>query len=192
MTHDQRLDSKQLFEQHAQFVARFIFRMGIRDADLDDLLQEVFLVAHRLGGYHPGPAKPTTFLATIAVKLVKTERRKRQVRSFVEANDDEVMAASGEGDPEQTATERQQLLALQKVLEMLDEEKRAVFVLAELEGETVVSIATSLGIPLDTAYSRLRAARLAFRRAAEESPKDAGEMVPPRKRAIAREGHTPS
>ena len=157
--------------------------MGIRDADLDDLLQEVFLVAHRLGGYHPGPAKPTTFLATIAVKLVKTERRKRQVRSFVEANDDEVMAASGEGDPEQTATERQQLVALQRVLDMLDEEKRAVFVLAELEGETVVSIATSLGIPIDTAYSRLRAARLAFRRAAEEDPERGSEPPAPRKRA---------
>jgi RNA polymerase sigma-70 factor (ECF subfamily) len=169
MTDDQRLTSGQLFERHAQFVARFIFRMGVRDADLDDLLQEVFLVVHRLGGYHPGPAKPTTFLATIAVKLVRTERRKRQVRSFVEANDDEVREASGEGNPEQTATERQRLVELQKVLEMLDEEKRAVFVLAELQGETVVSIASSLGIPIDTAYSRLRAARLAFRKATEGS-----------------------
>lgn len=169
MTDDQRLTSGQLFERHAPFVARFIFRMGLRDADLDDLLQEVFLVAHRLGGYQPGPAKPTTFLATIAVKLVRTERRKRRVRSFVESNDDEVREASGEGNPEQSATERQRLVGLQKVLEMLDEEKRAVFVLAELQGETVVSIATSLGIPIDTAYSRLRAARLAFRKATEGS-----------------------
>jgi RNA polymerase sigma-70 factor (ECF subfamily) len=91
------------------------------------------------------------------------------VRSFVEANDDEVSEASGEGNPEQTATERQRLVELQKVLEMLDEEKRAVFVLAELQGETVVSIATRLGIPIDTAYSRLRAARLAFRKATEGS-----------------------
>ena len=164
---DQALDSKQLFERYARFVGRFIVRMGVSRADVDDLLQEVFLVAHRHGGYQPGPAKPTTYLASIAVKLVKTERRKRQVRSFVEANDDQVQAAAAEGDPEQDATERQGLIELQRALDALDADKRAVFVLAELQGETVVSIAAGLGIPVDTAYSRLRAARIAVRKTAE-------------------------
>jgi RNA polymerase sigma-70 factor (ECF subfamily) len=161
------LSSKELFERHAPFVAKFILRMGVARDDIEDLKQEVFLVAHRLGGYQPGPAKPTTFLASVAVKLVRTERRKRRVRSFVEANDDEVQMARAEGDPEQDVTERQRLGALQRLLDKLDDDKRAVFVLAELHGETVVSIASGLGIPVDTAYSRLRAARLAFRKAAE-------------------------
>jgi len=53
-----------------------------------------------------------------------------------------------------------------------------VFVLAELQGETVVSIAAGLGIPVDTAYSRLRAARLAFRKAAEASGSNVTETIP--------------
>lgn len=164
---DVALDSRQLFERYAPFTARFIVRMGVARSDVDDLLQEVFLVAHRLGGYQPGPAKPTTYLASIAVKLVKTERRKRRVRAFVEADDDQVQAAVGESDPEQDASERQKLVELQRALETLDDDKRAVFILAELQGETVVSIASGLGIPLDTAYSRLRAARIAVRKATE-------------------------
>ena len=156
---DQPLNSKELFVQYAPFVGRFLVRMGVARADVDDLLQEVFLVAHRIGGYRPGPAKPTTYLASIAVKLVKTERRKRQVRSFVEANDDHVQAAAAEGDPEQDATERQGLIELQRVLDTLDDDKRAVFVLYELEELTVAEVAAAVGCPLQTAYSRLHAAR---------------------------------
>ena len=51
-------------------------------------------------------------------------------------------------------------------LDTLDDDKRAVFVMAALEGETVGSIAAGLGIPVDTAYSRLRAGRKLFREAA--------------------------
>jgi RNA polymerase sigma-70 factor (ECF subfamily) len=167
---DQALSSKQLFEQHAAFVAKFIVRMGVPRVDVDDLLQEVFLVAHRLGGYQPGPAKPTTFLASVAVKLVRTERRKRRVRSFVEADDERVQLARAPGDPEQDVADRQQLGELKRIVEQLDDDKRAVFVLADLHGETVVSIASGLGIPVDTAYSRLRAARIAFRKAANVGP----------------------
>jgi RNA polymerase sigma-70 factor (ECF subfamily) len=125
-------------------------------------MQEVFLIAHRNGGYQPGPAKPTTYLASIAFRLVHTERRKKKVRSFVEVNDERVSAASGGADPERIAVQQEQMRALQRALDALDEEKRAVFVLAELQGETVVSIAAGLGIPVDTAYSRLRAARKQF------------------------------
>jgi RNA polymerase sigma-70 factor (ECF subfamily) len=137
-----------LFEQHAAFVAKFIVRMGVPRVDVDDLLQEVFLVAHRLGGYQPGPAKPTTFLASVAVKLVRTERRKRRVRSFVEADDERVQLARAPGDPEQDVADRQQLGELKRIVEQLDDDKRAVFVLADLHGETVVSIASGLGIPV--------------------------------------------
>jgi len=63
-------------------------------------------------------------------------------------------------------------------LERLDDDKRAVFVMAEIQGETVVSIAAGLGIPVDTAYSRLRAARKLFQEAAAEL-RDHSESEPP-------------
>lgn len=162
MAQDEHLDSAELYRRHAPFVAKFILRMGVPRADLDDMMQEVFLIAHRNGGYDPGPAKPTTYLANIAYRIVYTERRKRKVRSFVESNDAQVSAAGGKGDPEHTAAHNEHMKRLQHALDGLDEDKRAVFVLAELQGETVASIAAGMGIPVDTAYSRLRAARKLF------------------------------
>jgi RNA polymerase sigma-70 factor, ECF subfamily len=175
LVEEPHLDSAELFRRHAPFVAKFILRMGVPRADLDDLMQEVFLIAHRAGGYTPGPAKPTTYLASIAFKLVHTERRKRRVRSFVETNEQRVSDARGSSDPERSAVERERLAQLQRALDTLDEDKRAVFVLVELQGESVPAIAPALGIPVDTAYSRLRAARKLFREAVAAQ---SGEEVP--------------
>jgi RNA polymerase sigma-70 factor (ECF subfamily) len=164
---DGHLSSADLFKQYAAFVASFLLRMGISRSDLDDVMQDVFLVAHKLGGYTPGPAKPTTYLANIALRAATTHRRKGQVRSFVRANDELVSDAAGEvQDPERAAETQRRLQMLQAVLEQLDEDKRAIFIMAEIHGETVVAIAAGLGIPVDTAYSRLRAARKLFQEAA--------------------------
>src|ERR1044071_5959485 len=133
LVEQEHLDSAELFRRHAPFVAKFILRMGVPRADLDDLMQEVFLVAHRGGGYSPGPAKPTTYLASIAFRLVHTERRKRRVRSFIETNEERVNAAQGDSDPERAAGQGERLLQLQKALDTLDEDKRAVFILVELQ-----------------------------------------------------------
>jgi RNA polymerase sigma-70 factor (ECF subfamily) len=173
------LTSADLFRQYATFVAAFLIRMGVQRADLDDVMQEVFLVAHRLGGYTPGPAKPTTYLANIALRAATSHRRKGQVRSFVRANDELVGNAGSEAnDPERVADNKQRLELLDRCLERLDDDKRAVFVMAEIQGETVVSIAAGLGIPVDTAYSRLRAARKLFQEAAAEL-RAQGESEPP-------------
>ncbi len=165
MQADGHLSSAALFARHAPFVARFLTRMGVSRADLDDVMQDVFLVAHKLGGYTPGPAKPTTYLANIALRAATTHRRKRQVRSFVHVNDGLVDAAAAETDPERSVQQQQRLQVLQGALDKLDDDKRAIFVMAEIEGETVVAIAAGLGIPVDTAYSRLRAARKLFHEA---------------------------
>jgi RNA polymerase sigma-70 factor (ECF subfamily) len=168
LTDAEPLTSAELFKKHAPFVAKFLLRMGAPRSDLDDLMQEVFLIAHRNGGYQPGPAKPTTYLASIAFRLVHTERRKRRVRSFVELNEERVGHATSGGDPERDSLQKEQLRRLDRALDQLDAEKRAVLVLADIQGDTVVSIASALGINLDTAYSRLRAARRQFREALEE------------------------
>lgn len=163
------LDSAELFRRYAAFVANFLARMGVARADIDDLVQEVFLVAHRAGGYTPGPAKPTTYLASIAFRAATTHRRKRQTRSFVKLADETVASAGDErNSPERDADQKRQLALLDRALEALDPDKRVVFVMAELQGDSVVAIAQGLGIPVDTAYSRLRAARRLFREAAEE------------------------
>lgn len=168
MSNDGHLDSAELFRRYAAFVAHFLVRMGVPRVDLDDVVQEVFLVAHRNGGYMPGPAKPTTYLGAIAFRAATTHRRKGKTRSFVRAADEVVTRAGDERmSPERDAENKRQLAILERALEALDPDKRAVFVMAELQGETAVSIAAGLGIPVDTAYSRLRAARQIFREAAK-------------------------
>ena len=58
-----------------------------------------------------------------------------------------------------------QVKLLFSLLEELDEPKREVFLMVELDELTVPEIAEILEIPLNTAYSRLRAARQAFEEA---------------------------
>lgn len=155
-------------------------RMGVPQRDLDDLMQEVFLVAHKNGGYEPGPAKPTTYLANIAFKAVVTHRRKAKTRGFVSADDEVVGRAAAQQGTAQDQHEREQRLAiLGRVLDSLDADKRAIFVLTEIQGETVVSAAQGLGINLDTAYSRLRSARQRFREAAEALDEEQAEALSP-------------
>jgi RNA polymerase sigma-70 factor (ECF subfamily) len=55
------------------------------------------------------------------------------------------------------------------VLDQLDEEKRQVFVLYEIEELEMKDIASAMGTPLQTAYSRLRAARQMLARALSEA-----------------------
>src|SRR5215475_4973609 len=73
------LSTEELFRRFAPFVARFLYRLGVRSDGLDDLVQEVFLVVHRRGGYRAGPAKPTSYLATIAANAASAYRRRQRV-----------------------------------------------------------------------------------------------------------------
>jgi RNA polymerase sigma-70 factor (ECF subfamily) len=161
----QHLDAEALYRAHADFVARFLLRLGAHGQDIPDLLQEVFLVAHRRGGFTVGPAKPTTWLAEIAFR-VASDRRKKTRRRLEDADQDSIALAPAAGaSPGETTEARQALGRVQRALEVLSVDKRAVFVLFELEGESCDAIARGLGIPVGTVYSRLHAARREFARA---------------------------
>jgi RNA polymerase sigma-70 factor (ECF subfamily) len=161
----QHLDAEALYRAHADFVARFLLRLGAHGQDIPDLLQEVFLVAHRRGGFTVGPAKPTTWLAEIAFR-VASDRRKKTRRRLEDADQDSIALAPGSSaSPGDTAEARQALDRVQQALDQLSVDKRAVFVLFELEGESCDAIARGLGIPVGTVYSRLHAARREFARA---------------------------
>jgi RNA polymerase sigma-70 factor (ECF subfamily) len=163
MNEGKYIDSEELFKRHAQFVARFLIRMGVRDNDLDDLIQDVFLVAHRNGGYRPGSASPTTYLASIAIRARAAHRRKQKSRTWLESNPNAVGRASGEEqDALETMVRQVDAACFEEALDTLDPDKRAVFVLVEVEGESCVSVSAGLNIPLNTVYSRLRAARERF------------------------------
>jgi len=158
------LDAEALYRAHSEFVARFLLKLGASGQDVPDLLQEVFLVAHRRGGFIMGPAKPTTWLAEIAFR-VASDRRKKTKRKPEDADTDAIaLLPAASATPGEAAEARQGLARVQRALDSLTSDKRVVFVLFELEGESCDAIAKGLGIPVGTVYSRLHAARREFAR----------------------------
>jgi RNA polymerase sigma-70 factor (ECF subfamily) len=158
------IDSETLFKLYAGFVASFLYRQGARGADIEDLVQEVFLTAHRRGGYRPGVASPTTFLAHLALEA-NLARRRGEGRWQRSHTDEATVATVGAApaDPAQAFAAREAARRLQAALDRIEPGQRAVFVLFELEGESCDSIAAGLQLPVGTVHSRLHAARKAFR-----------------------------
>ncbi|MCA9689195.1 MAG: sigma-70 family RNA polymerase sigma factor [Myxococcales bacterium] len=179
-----RVDAASLFRAHARFVASFLARLGAASGEIEDLVQEVFLVAHRRGGFLPGAARPTTWLAEIALRVHGAHRRKRRRRP--EAPDTERIAdtPSSGRTPGQHAEQREALARVQRALEAIDEPRRAVFILFELAGESCDAIAAGLAIPIGTVYSRLHKARKLFREAYSRLQEDEAPAVTRAKRAV--------
>ncbi len=174
-----RLDAEALFRAHAPFVAAFLHRLGTAAADVDDLVQEVFLVAHRKGGYVPGAGQPRTWLAAIALHVARSGRRARSRRRDVMDETALQAAASVAPDPAEALELRKSLQRVQRALQALDLGHRAAFVLYEIEGEPCESIAASFGVPIGTIYSRLHHARRRFQEAyAVAAQDDPGALRP--------------
>jgi len=164
----ERLSAEELYRAHARFVAGFVLRQGASRNDVEDVVQEVFLVAHRRGGFAPGAAKPTTWLAEIALR-VWANRRRTDRRKPRDASDVELAAS---GNPETALQTQRSLERVQRCLDALDFDHRAVFVLFELEGESCAEIAAALSVPIGTVHSRLHNARKRFRDAYEAGGSD--------------------
>ncbi len=153
------LDAGAMFRAHGAFVARFLAWLGARGQELEDLVQEVFLVAHRRGGFQPGAARPTTWLAEIALRVWKTARRTRRRRPEQTDLGALALAPAPGSSPAESAELAQAAQRIARALASLDADTRALLVLFEIEGEPCDAIAASLGIPVGTVYSRLHAAR---------------------------------
>ncbi len=159
------LGTEDLFRAHARFVADFLARLGVPPRDVDDLVQEVFLVVHRKGGFVEEEARPTTYLAAIAVRIASTARRTHARRRLANEPTAIDAMASRDPSPHDSADTSESLERVGKALDALDLEKRAVFVLFEINGEPCEEIARALDVPLGTVHSRLHAARAAFKKA---------------------------
>ena len=154
-----------LVEQHADFVWRSLRRMGVGETQADDATQEVFIVtSQKLERVEPG--RERAFLYGVAMNVAAHVRRSR-ARSREVAETPETLAAVDKApDPEMRLADAQARALLDRVLETLSEELRAVFVLFELEEMTMIDIARLLDVPAGTVASRLRRAREDFHAAA--------------------------
>lgn len=149
---------RQLFDEHAAFVWRSLRRLGIAEADLDDVQQEVFLVVYRRLSEYQERDRARAWLYSICTRVARTQRRTVFRRREQLSNE----VPEGRVAPTQLVrVEEREALALgHRLLAALPEEQREVFVLYEIEHIPMQQIADALGCPLYTAYSRLRAGRL--------------------------------
>jgi RNA polymerase sigma-70 factor (ECF subfamily) len=151
-----------LFDQHAPYVGRTLRCLGVRDHELSDVLQEVFLLAHdRLPPFeHDATARERAWLYAICVRKALSARRDAARRALREVRDEaRVAEAPGAHSPHDELERTRKLAQAMAILEQLDEDKRAVFVLHEVEQLAMSEVATIVGTPLQTAYSRLYAAK---------------------------------
>jgi RNA polymerase sigma-70 factor (ECF subfamily) len=148
-----------IFREHGPFVWRALRRLGVASADVDDACQEVFVVVNRKLGEYQGRAQMRTWLYGIAVRVAAAQRRRSHARHEVATEEPIALETTSSSNPESAAGEREALVMLDRALDELDDDKRAVFILYEVEGLEMPEVAEALACPVQTAYSRLHAAR---------------------------------
>jgi RNA polymerase sigma-70 factor, ECF subfamily len=142
---------------HAGYVGRALRYLGVPESDLDDACQEVFLVVQRRSGDFRSHTELRTWLYAICIRVAKAQRRKSARRREQPIADLVEMPAEASQERELERSRARELLA--HLLDELDHDKRSVFVLYELEDLSMQEISRIVGCPLQTAYSRLHAAR---------------------------------
>jgi RNA polymerase sigma-70 factor (ECF subfamily) len=159
-----RADFRQIYDTHIDYVWRLFRRLGVWERDLEDAAHELFVVVHRrLDDYDPSrPLKP--WLAGIATRVASDFRKRahRRREHAQEAEEIERVSAGQVQSLQHQLEAREEIRLVYRALESLDEPRRTVFVLHDIEGHTMPELQQALDVPLNTLYSRLRSAREMF------------------------------
>ena len=148
---------REVYEEHGPFVCRSLRQLGVPEADLDDLLQEVFLVVYQRLGDYEERGRARSWLYSICTRVARSQRRKLMRRREGSADllvDEPIPASQLE-----RLEEREALVLGQRLLSKLSPQQREVFWLYEVEDMPMSEVAQALNCPLQTAYSRLHKAR---------------------------------
>lgn len=153
-----------VYEEYFSFVWRSLLRLGVSQANVDDAAQDVFVVIHRRLSTFEGRSSLKTWIFCVAQRIAHDYRRRE--RRAEAQGPVPLTLLDGRSCPEQRTEDARAAAFLDAFLATLDDGKREVFILMELEQMTAPETADALGINVNTVYSRLRAVRLQFRQAA--------------------------
>ena len=165
----------QIFEQHTPFLWRALTGLGVPSHEVQDLCQEIMITVHRRLPSFDGVSL-RGWLYGICVRVASDYRRSARVRREIlsEAPPDEVSWT----DLGESIDRGRDIRRLLGALARLDEPKRVAFVLFEIEELTLAEVSEAVGAPLQTVYSRIKAAREQMQRAFQaqrsERPKNGG------------------
>jgi RNA polymerase sigma-70 factor (ECF subfamily) len=167
---------RSMVDGHFDFIWRSLRGLGVPSAMIDDAAQQVFWTAsQKLDAIVAGSER--SFLFATARGVAANARRARLRNRELPDEDAVASYVDRSPDPEEVAASRQARRVLDRILDGLSEDLRAVFILYELEGQTMAEIATLLETPPGTVASRLRRAREDFQTAARRHQGSGGEKT---------------
>ena len=156
----------EVYATHFKYVWRCLRALGVQGDLLDDAVQDVFLVVQRKLPAFEGQAQLSTWLYAIALRVARRSRARMAAEATkLVAAEPGSSRCAGLAEIDRAAApdgERGELDLARRALLALDDDKREVFVLAFIEQMSAPEIARATGLPVNTVYSRMRAARLAF------------------------------
>jgi len=155
-----RSAAREIYADHVGYVARLAHGYGLRDAELEDAVQDVFITFFQKFNTGIATATPRTWLYTTTHNVCRNRRRSlwRSLRRW--ASDALATKLESKEPSAERLTDAQQ--TLHRLLDKLDDDKRQVFELAEIEQFTLAEIGALLGVSSNTVGSRLSAARKQF------------------------------
>jgi len=151
-----------VYSQYFSFVWASARRLGVETSAIDDVVQDIFIAIH--GGLHTlqRPEALKSWIYSVARRTVSNHHRAARARGGKGTTVVDDQLESQQPTPFEVTQKNSDLHVLASLLAELEESKREIFALVELEEMSVPEVADALDIPVNTAYSRLRAARLAF------------------------------
>lgn len=152
-----------MYQREYPYVGKVLIRLGVRAADREDVAHDVFVVAFRGWSKFDSSRPVRPWLFGIAFRVLRDRKSKHQNR--FEQPVAEVDAVDGRRNAEEIASQREALQQVERALGAVELERRAVLVMHDIDETPMPQIAESLGLPLNTAYSRLRLARRDFNEA---------------------------
>jgi RNA polymerase sigma-70 factor (ECF subfamily) len=169
----------EIYAEYAPFVWRNLRRLGVPESAVEDAVQDVFLVIHRRLHEFEARSSLRTWIFGIVMRVAARQReqlKSRQMR-YTPATDGllETLSTATTQGPYDLLVQRQAADLIYWVLDELDEEKRTIVVMVELEQMPVVEVAKVLNINLNTAYTRLRLARRALQAKLQQVVGESGE-----------------
>jgi RNA polymerase sigma-70 factor (ECF subfamily) len=163
----------EIYDAHFDFVWRNARRLGVPDASADDVAQDVFIVVQRRLADYDGRASMQAWIFGILLRVVHDYRRsfRRKGARTVSLDHESIkdFGASPGPAPSELAERAERVRLVDRLLSELDEDKRTLLILSELEQWTLREIAALFGSNINTIFSRLRAAKRAFAQAYERS-----------------------
>jgi RNA polymerase sigma-70 factor (ECF subfamily) len=175
-----RVTFEELYERHVDFLWRNARRLGVGDDAVDDVLQQVFLVVHRRLPELAIAGSEKAWLFGVLVRVVRDHKRSLRRKSphrFFALTDPETLADDRGRQPDESLARAEAAALVQSWLDALDDDKREVFILADIEQLSAREIGEATNTNPSTVYSRLRAARQAFEAAAARHRKAEGRRT---------------